>query len=142
MSLFLLFHGMPIMPDPLCPQLLHHIALPTCDPEAAAKFYVGVVGMQQIDRPAFSFAGAWLHHVPGNLQVHLIQHASARGERGPIDSLAPHFAMVVDDLDVIEDRLKKHEVPYKRQVNAAGFQQIFFQDPDGNCLEVGIYPES
>ena len=34
--------------------------------------------------------------------------------------------MVVDDLDAIEDRLKKHEVPYKRQVNAAGFQQIFF----------------
>ena len=37
--------------------------------------------------------------------------------------------MVVDDLDAIEDRLKKHEVPYKRQVNAAGFQQIFFRIP-------------
>ena len=129
------------MPDTVSPQAVHHIALPTRNPEIGADFYVAVIGMQRIERPGFSFAGAWLYHPPGNLQIHLIEHPTARGERGPIDSLAPHFAMIVEDLDVIEDRLKQHQIPCKRQVNAAGFQQIFFQDPDGNCLEVGIYPE-
>ncbi len=129
------------MPEALSPQSLHHIALPTCDPEAGADFFVAVMGMQRIDRPAFSFSGAWLYHVAGQFQIHLIEHPSARGERGDIDTLAPHFAMVVSDLDAIEDRLKQHQIPYKRQINAAGFQQMFFQDPDGNCLELGIYPE-
>ena len=130
------------MPDSFAPQLLHHIALPTRDPETAAEFYVAVVGMRRIARPAFSFGGAWLYHAPGQLQIHLIEHESARGERGPIDTLAPHFAMIVKDLNAIEACIKQHQIPYNRQINAAGFQQIFFQDPDGNCLELGIYPEN
>jgi catechol 2,3-dioxygenase-like lactoylglutathione lyase family enzyme len=47
--------------------------------------------------------------------------------------------MEVDDLDVVELRLKEHAISYKRQINAAGFQQIFFQDPDGNTIEIGVY---
>ena len=129
------------MPAALVPQSLHHIALATRDPEISAEFYTNVVGMRRIARPQFSFRGAWLYHAPGRLQLHLIEHASAQGVRGQIDTLAPHFALVVDDLDSIEHRLKQHHIPYKRQVNAAGFEQIFFQDPDGNCLEFGIYPE-
>ena len=128
------------MPDTVSPKAVHHIALPTCNPEIAAEFYVAVIGMQRMERPAFSFGGAWLSHPPGEIQLHLIEHSSARGKRGSIDTLAPHFAMIVENLDVVENRLKQHQIPYKRQVNAAGFHQIFFQDPDGNCLEVGIYP--
>ena len=60
------------MPNTISPQAVHHIALPTRNPEIAADFYVGVVGMQRIERPAFSFAGAWLYHSPGNIQIHLI----------------------------------------------------------------------
>ena len=130
------------MADPLAPHTLHHIALPTRDPESACDFYVRVVGMQRIARPEFSFAGAWLYHPPAHIQLHLIEHPSARGQRGSIDTLAPHFALIVSDLDMTEQRLQQHQIPYKRQINAAGFEQIFFQDPDGNCLELGIYPEN
>ncbi|MDG2208112.1 MAG: VOC family protein [Pirellulales bacterium] len=129
------------MAEPLAAHALHHIALPTRDPEVTCDFYVRVLGLKRIARPAFSFAGAWLYHPPAQIQIHLIEHSSARGERGSIDTLAPHLAMRADDLDVIEERLKQHKIPYERQINAAGFQQIFFQDPDGNCLELGIYPE-
>ena len=48
--------------------------------------------------------------------------------------------MAVADLDEVEASLQRHAIEYCRQVNAGGFQQIFFQDPDGNTIEVGIYP--
>ena len=127
------------MVEPISPLSLHHIALATRDPEAGIQFYETVVGVKRISRPEFSFGGAWLYYSQGNLQIHLIEHASARGQRGAIDTLAPHIAMEVDDLDVVELRLKEHVISYKRQINAAGFQQIFFQDPDGNTIEIGVY---
>ena len=127
------------MVEPISPLSLHHIALATSDPEAGIQFYETVVGLKRISRSEFSFGGAWLYYSQGNLQIHLIEHASARGQRGAIDTLAPHIAMEVDDLDVVELRLKEHAISYKRQINAAGFQQIFFQDPDGNTIEIGVY---
>ncbi|NIP68254.1 MAG: hypothetical protein GTO04_03435 [Planctomycetales bacterium] len=48
--------------------------------------------------------------------------------------------MAVSDLDQVEASLGRHQIEYRRQVNAGGFQQIFFQDPDGNTIELGIYP--
>ena len=96
--------------------------------------------MKRISRPAFSFRGAWLYLELGDVQMHIIEHASAPGSQRSIDTLAQHFAMAVDDLDVAEEHLKAMGIEYKRQKNAGGFQQIFFHDPDGNMIEVGIYP--
>jgi len=128
------------MPPPLSLRTLHHVAVPTRDPPRCADFYESVLGMQPMPRPAFTFGGAWLYHAQGKMQMHIIEHESALGERGPIDTLAQHFAVEVGDLDEAEQRLKEHGVCYQRQINAGGFQQIFFQDPDGNTIEVGVYP--
>ena len=126
------------MPEPLGFEALHHLAITTRDPAASRAFYCDVVGFEEFDRPAFGFGGVWLRH--GGLELHVIEHDSAAGARGPIDSLARHFAMRVNDLNACEARLQEHGLQYKRQINVAGFQQIFFQDPDGNHVEVGIYP--
>ena len=128
------------MPDSLPIRFLHHLAVPTRDPERSAAFYEHVLGMRRIARPAFSFGGAWLYHEPSGLQFHIIEHGSAPGSRSAIDTLAQHFAMAADDLDIVEARLGEHGIQYRRQINAAGFHQIFFQDPDGNTIEVGVYP--
>ncbi|NIL96320.1 MAG: glyoxalase [Planctomycetales bacterium] len=127
------------MDQPLAIHRLHHLAVPTRDLPASVAFYENVLGFQSIPRPDFPFAGAWLSHEPSGLEIHIIQHESAAG-RGPIDTLARHFAMSVADLDVVEQTLQRHQIDYCRQVNAGGFQQIFFQDPDGNTIELGIYP--
>lgn len=129
-----------VMPLSLDIRTIHHIAVPTRDTELSAKFYKTVLGLQRMSRPDFNFGGAWLYHAQGQMQLHIIEHESASGERGTIDTLAQHFAMEVDDLDLAEARLKDHGISYKRQINAGGFQQIFFQDPDGNTIEVGVYP--
>jgi len=127
------------MSQPLAIHRMHHLAVPTQNVPASVSFYENVMGFQSIPRPDFSFDGAWLWHAASGLQFHIIQHPSAAG-RGTIDTLAPHFAMAVVDLDEVEASLQRHGIEYGRQVNAGGFQQIFFQDPDGNTIEVGIYP--
>jgi catechol 2,3-dioxygenase-like lactoylglutathione lyase family enzyme len=97
--------------------------------------------MKRIPRPDFSFRGAWLFHKACGIQLHIIEHPSAHGDRRDIDTLAQHFALAVDDMDATEQKLKSHQIAYRRQVNAGGIPQIFFQDPDGNTIEVGIYPD-
>lgn len=129
------------MPEPLSFRMLHHIAVPTRDPERSAEFYETVMGMRRIPRPNFSFGGAWMYSADCNMQIHIIEHSSAAGERGEIDSLAQHFALWVADMEATEARLAEHGIAYRRQVNAGGIPQIFFHDPDGNMIEVGIYSD-
>lgn len=126
------------MVEALSLQQLHHIAVPTSDPERCAEFYERLLGMQRIPRPDFSFGGAWMYHPACNIQIHIIEHPSAV-RPGEIDSLAGHFAVRVEDMDASEALLNEHAVPYRRQMNAGGIPQIFFHDPDGNMIELGIY---
>ncbi|MEX0867068.1 MAG: VOC family protein [Pirellulales bacterium] len=126
------------MPQPLQIQHLHHVAIATKRLDESLKFYRDVLGFAELQRPGFDFAGAWLEQ--GGFQIHLIEHPrKAHDPTGEIDSLANHFAMAVADLDEAERRLQAFGLPYKRKVNAGGYQQIFVEDPDGNTVEVGIY---
>ncbi len=128
------------MPAPLEPLSVHHIAVTTCDPERSARFYREVLGFRDLDRPAFSFRGAWLYDARTGIQLHVIEHPQPTQLVGPIDTITNHFALTVADLDEAERRLTAHGIEYHRQINAGGFHQIFFRDPDGNHIEVGIYP--
>lgn len=131
-----------LMPAPLTLQAIHHVAVTTTDPQRSTEFYRDVLGFQVIDRPAFNFRGSWLFDRVSNLQIHVIEHPNCVGIRGEIDTKTNHFALAVPDLDQAEQQLQEHGIEYVRQVNAGGYQQIFFLDPDGNHIEVGIYPET
>ncbi|MCE9556660.1 MAG: VOC family protein [Planctomycetes bacterium] len=124
----------------LQPLAIHHIAVTTADPIRCAQFYCDVLGFRQLPRPPFNFRGAWLYDPASQLQIHVIEHPHPARLEGPIDTITHHFALAVADLDEAERRLAAHGVEYLRQVNAGGYQQIFFRDPDGNHIEVGIYP--
>ena len=128
------------MLSPLAIEAVHHIAVTTTNAARSATFYREVLGFQDLDRPGFSFGGAWLYHPGSDLQIHVIEHPAAREPEGGIDTRADHFAMVVADLDKAEAQLKEHGVAYHRQINAGGYLQIFFRDPDGHHIEVGVYP--
>src|SRR5207244_9668875 len=94
----------------------------------------------QSPRAPFNFRGAWLYDPQSRLQIHVIEHPKPMRLSGPIDTITGHFALAVADLDEAERRLNEHGIEYLRQINAGGYHQIFFRDPDGNHLEVGIYP--
>lgn len=127
------------MTEPLKIKALHHIARTTSDPERSRAFYRDVLGFRELVRPNFNFAGAWLYNY--GVQIHIIEHSAANGDdTGEIDTRACHVAFAVDDFGDVEAKLIERGIRYHKQVNAGGIPQIFFLDPDGYHIEIGIYP--
>lgn len=130
------------MPSPLAIKRLHHVAVTTKDTATSTAFYRDLLGFAEIPRPDFNFNGAWLYDDVSDLQIHIIEHPEPTQLLGEIDTKTNHFALEVADLDAAEAMLKERGVEYVRQVNAGGYQQIFIRDPDGNHVELGMYPET
>lgn len=107
---------------------LHHVSIMTPDVEAAAHFYVGVLGLpERSDRPAFRMDGRWIDL--GSAQLHLV-HGDIPAAMGQ------HFALQVRDLDaaVAELRATGYDVadPYDTGVG----RQTNVVDPCGNLVEL------
>ena len=133
------------MSDPLPVNALHHIGITTQHLAESIAFYTDVLGFRPIERPDFDFKGAWLYGL--GVQIHIIERSDLSDVSGAkeIDTRALHFALAVESVDVhrtVEERLKQSGVDYVNQVNAGGIPQIFFQDPDGRHIEIGVYPET
>jgi glyoxylase I family protein len=116
----------------------HHVSLVVTDLERARTFYRDVLGLEEIERPAFDFAGAWFR--VGYGQLHLIVHPAARTARSAgagIDSRDRHFALRVRSYDDTVAHLRALGVPcVEKPVNRTGQPQVFVCDPDGNIIEL------
>ena len=132
------------MPISLPLQSINHVSFDVADLEVSMAFYRDVLGFQRIRRPHFPLApGIWLYNY--GLQLHLKQPRHAKFKDSPQKSnlsvTADHLAFYVTDTDEVERLLKQHDIPYRALfVEEAGITMVFFQDPDGNHLEVGTYP--
>ena len=118
---------------------LHHIAVIVTDLARAKAFYGGVLGLQELPRPAFDFGGAW--YALGDGQLHLIVHGPARTLRGTteIDSRDGHFAVRVDDYDATLAHLRSRGVHVREsRHNITPWAQIYITDPDGNIIELNV----
>ena len=115
---------------------LHHVSLVVEDLARAKAFYGGLLGLRELPRPAFTFAGAW--YSLGDCQLHLTVHAPARTLRGTtdIDSRDGHFAVRVHDYEETLAYLKARGVPVKEsRDNVTPWAQLYITDPDGNVIE-------
>lgn len=127
------------MPAPLPISAVNHIAVLTRDVEASTAFYRDVLGFRPVARPNFSFAGAWLFNY--GLMIHLIASDSGPMPTDQIDTRASHLALHSTNLPAVESGLSARGIAYRKNLIAdRGIHQIFFQDPDGNHVEVGEYP--
>ena len=116
---------------------LHHIAVIVTDLVRAKAFYGNVLGLEELPRPPFDFAGAW--YAIGDRQLHLIVHAPARTLRGTreIDSRDGHFAVRVADYDATLAHLRSRGVAVREsRVNVTPWAQLYVTDPDGNVIEL------
>ncbi len=135
------------MPAPLSIQSLHHVALPVTDLDRAAKFYREVLGLEELPRPAFSFAGKW-YKLAGDQSLHLIVHPHSTFRHGkPLDSRDIHCAIRVESFSAALEWLRSlgyredtdRMDPMRMQVTPdalAGFPQIQICDPDRNVIEI------
>ena len=123
---------------PVALEKLHHVSRQTQNLEATRRFYVEVLGFQEISRPAFPFKGAWLFGA--GIQIHLIEEPFAAPPEA-INTRENHIAFAIDDVDAAARMLEDHEVAYQRKiVPDRGTNQIFFRDPDGWLIELAKYP--
>ncbi|MBW3539393.1 MAG: VOC family protein [Planctomycetes bacterium] len=125
---------------PLAVEALDHVTIVVKDLEASRRFYVDALGMQEVERPGFSFAGKWFQ--AGPTQIHLILE---HGESGPAgwhdgekNSRQHHFAFRVDDAHAAARRLEELGVTFvaKPKERPDGFVQVFVSDPDGHIVEL------
>lgn len=124
--------------QPLALQQINHFARPTSRLEESRRFYRDVLGFVEITRPNFPFRGAWLYG-PG-IQVHLIEQEQAIEVPTEVNTRARHLAFAVHDLDEAERLLQRHGVAYKRNlIPDRQIRQLFFHDPDGHVIELGVY---
>ncbi len=126
--------------------VLHHVSIVTANLERSLAFYRDVLGLQQIDRPSFDIAGAWLASGPS--QVHLIDYSKGtyRG-KSTIDTNDIHFALRVVDFDetlsVLAAKGFREDAPegdpmrvVVRRKGLAGFPQAYLLDPDRHVVEI------
>lgn len=123
---------------------LHHISLPVTNLDRSKAFYRDVLGLKEIERPAFEFAGAW--YGVGDRQLHLIVHDKPTLRTHGIDSHDVHFAMRVTSYPETVAFLKSlgysteaRDAAKKLRENQwgkAGFPQLFILDPDRHVIEL------
>lgn len=127
---------------PIQVESLDHVTLVVNDLNASRRFYVDVLGMRPVPRPAFSFDGLWFQ--AGRTQIHLILQFA---ESGPAGNLLPaalrgsrtqHFAFFVRDAAAAAARLRALNVSILSgpKPRPDGYLQVFVTDPDGHVVEL------
>jgi catechol 2,3-dioxygenase-like lactoylglutathione lyase family enzyme len=119
-----------------------HVTIICADLEATRRFYVDVLGMTEVPRPAFGFPGLWFQ--AGNVQIHATQQSPEAGQAGwadrggTITSRGHHIAFAVDDMTKALEIVEKLDVriasPLQRRPD--GFKQVYLYDPDGHVVEL------
>jgi catechol 2,3-dioxygenase-like lactoylglutathione lyase family enzyme len=119
-----------------------HVTLVCADLEATRRFYVDVLGMREVSRPAFKFPGLWFQI--GNVQIHATRQSASTGTAGWADrggtivSHGHHFAFAVDDIAKALAAVEAHGVRIASplQTRPDGYRQVYLYDPDGHLVEL------
>jgi catechol 2,3-dioxygenase-like lactoylglutathione lyase family enzyme len=111
---------------------LHHVqlAMPADSEVAAVAFYGGVLGFQQVPKPAAlaGRGGVWFRS--GGLELHL----GVEDEHRP--SAKAHPALLVEELEDLRARLAASGHEAIDDVDLPGFRRCHVRDPFGNRLEL------
>jgi catechol 2,3-dioxygenase-like lactoylglutathione lyase family enzyme len=108
------------------------LSIPVGSLETARQFYLEVLGLPEIVRPAglTNRPGLWLS-LAHNQEIHLAEDAQAN----PSSSKA-HVALSIDSSDAIEARLEKAGTAIEKRTQHEGGNRIHFRDPFGNRIEI------
>ena len=115
------------------------LAMPKGEEARGRAFYIGVLGMRELAKPAelAKRGGAWFAGGDGaSVQIHLGVEAEFRAAR------KAHPAVLVADLDGLAEQLEAAGHPVKWDDEQPGIRRLFCDDPFGNRLEfIGAFGE-
>ena len=115
---------------------MNHFNVLTDDVEATRKFYVGILGLTEGERPPFKFPGLWLY-AGGHPILHISGGRLPKERAGVID----HIAFSTTDLKATVARLKEHGIEHSLNRQAGtGIWQVFCHDPMGAKVELDFDP--
>ena len=124
---------------------LHHVAIKSKNLDETIVFYRDVLGMTQVERPEFSFPGAWFEMA--DTMFHFYGGDAAKTHAGnyrysqrhsPVD----HIALRATGFDEMKKKLMKHKCEW-RQMDIPDFKlwQLFVLDPSDVIIELNFEVE-
>ncbi len=124
-------------------QGIDHVAINCRDLERSLEFYTKVLGLPITKREP-SKPGIEYFLDCGPALVGLIQGDSAKGEH-PLkgDGLGGNhvsFRVRTGDFDSVVETLKRQKVPIHFSKKREKSWSVYFEDPDGNKLEITAWP--
>lgn len=129
-------------PSPIRARYVDHVTLVVKDMERSRRFYVDLLGLEEVPRPGFRFPGMWFQ--AGPTQIHLIgEHdesgpAGVRTADGVSISRTNHFAFEVADANAAAAYLSEQgiEIVAGPKQRPDGPTQMYIHDPDGHLVEL------
>ena len=106
------------------------ITVPRAREREARHFYGTVLGLRELRRPRTIPAVSLWFAFDESTQLHVVLVENPF--RPP---LGDHFAVGVDDMVAVKQRLAEHNVSYHPSPVRDGHERIFIQDPFGNRME-------
>jgi lactoylglutathione lyase len=118
---------------------VNHIAFYVRDLKISTDFYAQVVGLPVIPEPFHDGKHTWFAIGP-NCALHVISGAAAKLPKEKRN----HLCFTVASVDEFAARLAENKVPYEDLAGTKsavtrrpdGVNQIYFQDPDDNWIEI------
>lgn len=112
---------------------LEHTAIATPDPRKLAQWYV-----DHLDFIInFEYDGNFFVKAANGAMLEIIPSEGERSEQKMKDPGIRHLAILVDDFDAAQERLRGGGVQFLTQpVNVKGNRLVFFADCDGNLLHL------
>jgi catechol 2,3-dioxygenase-like lactoylglutathione lyase family enzyme len=116
--------------------MLDHFNIRTRHLDDTVRFYEDILGLQNGDRPNFSFPGAWMYS-DGRAVVHLVDISPTSELQKPDSGVVHHVAFASRDFDGMKRRLQSKGMAFDtRQVPGGETWQIFVRDPNGVMIEL------
>ena len=121
---------------------IDHFLVVSRDFEKTRAFYCDLLGMEQIERPDFSFPGLWFR--AGNTQIHVNLEGEDAGTAGQGEftgnhpAQGQHLAFEVDDAAEAATHIESLgiEIVAGPFLRPDGPLQFYIYDPDGYLIEL------